>query len=323
MATKTWIREIINVRAIAGLLGAVSMAVIVFAAGTPTFADKLTIQTSPHPVVISNNQPTTASLPTVPVDTESIRSAKGWVYAFDDIADGALPDTDWKFEDGTLVSNYNNEAQAYTSRTDNVKVRDGTLVITAKPEQYAGKSYTSARINTYGAFSFTYGTIEVDMMIPDGGGTWPAAWLLPRNNIYKPADYGISDSDPYAWALNGEIDFAESIGNIRGENIPAAHSYNEIHGTTIYTPGFIADPYQTYHRYGVVKTPTSITFTIDGVPYASRVKTSDNPLDWPYNQPYYLILNLAVGGAWASAAGIDDASAPWELKVKSISYKPL
>jgi beta-glucanase (GH16 family) len=81
--------------------------------------------------------------------------------------------------------------------------------------------------------------------------------------------------------------------------------------------------YSGFHRYGIIKTPNKITFTIDGKPYASRSKKSNSPLDWPYNQPYYLILNLAIGGKWAGANGIDNASAPWLMQVKSISYRPL
>jgi beta-glucanase (GH16 family) len=78
-----------------------------------------------------------------------------------------------------------------------------------------------------------------------------------------------------------------------------------------------------FHRFGVIKTPNKITFTLDGKPYTSRTKNSDNPLDWPYNQPYYLIINLAIGGNWAGANGIDVSSAPWQLKIKSLSYTPL
>jgi beta-glucanase (GH16 family) len=81
--------------------------------------------------------------------------------------------------------------------------------------------------------------------------------------------------------------------------------------------------YSNYHTYGVIKTENSITFTLDGKPYAQRKKTSLDPLEWPFDQPYYLILNLAVGGKWAGSDGIDVATAPWKMEIQSISYKPL
>lgn len=246
-----------------------------------------------------------------------------WNYNFASMPDGPLPSSDWKFENGNKVADYNNELETYTSRTTNVRVQDGNLIIEAKPEDLNGKHYTSARVNTKDLFDFTYGTFEADMMLPAGAGTWPAVWLLPTNSMYKASNFGIANNDPYAWALNGEIDFAESIGSLPGQNIPAAHSYNEIRAQPTYTPAFVTNAYAQYHRYGVIKTPDSITFTLDGVPYATRHRTSSSPLDWPYNQPYYVVLDLAVGGKWAGADGIDNSSAPWLLKVRSLSYTPL
>jgi beta-glucanase (GH16 family) len=249
--------------------------------------------------------------------------ATAWDYSFANKADGPLSNKDWNFTTGTTIADYNNEAQAYTSRTSNVRVSNGTLVIEAKPDNIDGKAYSSARVDTKGKFDFTYGTLEVDMKLPAGDGTWPAAWLLPADNKYSPSSYGIANSDPFAWALNGEIDFAEAIGSIPGQNIPAIHSYNEVQQAPTYTPAYVPDSAAAFHEYGVIKTPTSITFTIDGVPYASRQKTSSNPLDWPYDQPYYVILDLAIGGNWAGSKGIDTTSAPWQLQIKSLSYKPL
>ncbi len=261
-----------------------------------------------------------------PADTQATiqpnHGEAAWSRNFSSMPDGPLRQGDWNFESGNMIADYNNEAETYTSRTSNVRVASGALVIEARPEDLNGKHYTSARVNTKGIFDFTYGTLEVDMMLPAGNGTWPAAWLLPASNVLKPADFGLAHSDRLAWALNGEIDFAEAIGSIPDQNIPAAHSYNEVHAAPTYTPAYVHDAYSTYHRYGVIKTPTSITFTLDGVPYASRQKTNNNPLDWPYDQPYYLVVDLALGGNWAGVHGIDDATAPWFLKIRSIIYTP-
>ena len=248
---------------------------------------------------------------------------KPLTYNFTDYPDGPIPAKDWNFEVGAQNANYNNEAETYTSSQQNARIQNGLLIIEAKHQKLNGKQYTSARINTRGVFDFTYGTLEVDMMMPRGVGTWPAAWLMPSNGIYNTGDFGIAAKDKYAWALNGEIDFAEAIGSLPGQNIPAAHSYHEIQTTPTYTPAYIINPYSVFHRYGIIKTQDKIAFTIDGVTYSTRSKTSGSPLDWPYNQPYYLILNLAIGGNWAGANGIDSSSAPWLLKIKSISYSPL
>jgi beta-glucanase (GH16 family) len=246
-----------------------------------------------------------------------------WNYNFASRPDGPLPKRDWNFETGTTVAGYNGELQTYTDSTRNIRVQNGTLILEALKQAKDGRQYTSARVNTYGAFDFTYGTLEVTMKVPRGNGTWPAAWMLPVNNRYKPAEYGINRNDPYAWALNGEVDFAESVGSIPGQVIPAIHSYYEVQRPPTYTPGFVPDSADTFHRYGVIKTPTDITFTLDGVPYATRHKNSNNPLEWPYDQPYYLIINLAIGGNWAGDKGVDDSTAPWQLQIKSINYQPL
>jgi beta-glucanase (GH16 family) len=253
-----------------------------------------------------------------PIDTTN-----PWYYTFSNAQNPLLDTSLWTIENGITTATYNNELQTYTNRLENVRVEDGSLVIEARTEQRDGQAYTSARINTRDSFAFTYGTLEVDMKLPRGVGTWPAAWLMPNNERYKHADFPEVSDTKRSWALNGEIDFMETVGYLPGEIIPAAHNYNSLGGTASYTPGFVDDPYTAYHRYGVIKTRESITFTIDGVPYASRHKTSDNPLDWPYDQSYYLILNLAIGGKWAGAHGVDETMAPWKMHVRSISYKPL
>jgi beta-glucanase (GH16 family) len=270
----------------------------------------------------SQETPTSRSAQTTTASSR-MPSSTAWTYTFAGLKDGPLPRADWNIETGTQAANYNSEAQTYTARTDNVRIENGVLVIEAKPEAKDGKAYTSARINTRDKFDFDYGTLEVEMMVPHGTGTWPAAWLMPAQNQYAPQDFGLAQTDPYAWVLNGELHSPEQVGRLPGQNIPAAHSYHSrTSGAPQYTPAYITNPYGAYHRYGIIKTPDKITFTLDGRPYATRVRTGDSALDWPFNQRYYLILNLAVGGTWAGDDGIDNSQAPWQLKVKSISYQP-
>ena len=304
-------------RAKTTLLIAASLTGVIIACYTTIVRAVIDRNALPVPVhIVSKGE---VSSPQAP--NQNNPATKDWTYTFSNYANGALPKKDWRFEIGPEVADYNNELQTYTDKTSNVRIQDGLLVIEARKEALDGKKYTSARINTLGNFSFTYGTLEVDMMLPKGRGTWPAAWLMPSTNKYAPETFGIAKNDRLAWALNGEIDFAEAIGSIPGENLPAVHSYNELQRKPTYTPAHIKNPYTEFHRYGVIKTPDKITFTIDGVPYASREKQSDSPLEWPFDQPYYLILNLAIGGNWAGDHGIDDTMAPWQLKIKSITYQ--
>ncbi len=252
----------------------------------------------------------------------TLDSSKAWKYDFSTQQNGALDSKIFNIENGPTKANYNNELETFTNRTDNVRVQDGVLVLEAKPENKDSKAYTSGRIDTHGSFSFTYGTLEIEAKLPKGNGTWPAAWLMPASPRYQAADFPSAIDQNRLYTLNGELDFLESVGYLHNQNIPAAHSYNSLAQGDQYTPGFTTNPYDEYHRYGIVKTPNLIEFTIDGKVYASRVKTSDDPLSWPFNQPYYLIINLSLGGKWAGKYGIDTSSAPWQYMIKSISYSP-
>lgn len=323
------LKYLFSIRSMIGILLPTILVIVIYALGNPAFAQKVAAtfngtptQSAATSTALVKNATSAQNVKTA-AQIEADRTTKGWVSDFTKLPNGTLSNSDWNYTIGTQVADINNEAQTYTDSSENVRIENSALVIEAKAEAKDGKAYTSARIDTNGKFSFTYGTLEVRMKLPSGTGTWPAAWLLPEKNIYSAADYGISSTDPLASQLNGEIDFMEAIGSLPGQNIPAAHSYNQLKTGVVYTPGFVTNPYSEYHTYGIVKTPTKITFTIDGVAYASRTKTSDSPLDWPYNQPYYLIINIALGGSWAGAQGIDATTAPWVLSVASINYTPL
>jgi beta-glucanase (GH16 family) len=251
-----------------------------------------------------------------------IDTTKPWTYDFSSLPNGAIDTKIFNVESGPKTADYNDELETYTTSTDNVRVQDGALVLEAKPQDKDGKNYTSGRVDTNGSFSFIYGTLEVTAKLPRGVGTWPAAWLMPSDPRYLAADFPSATDQTRLYTLNGELDFLESVGYLPGQNIPAAHSYDSLAQVAQYTPGYITNPYDEYHTYGIIKTPTSIEFTIDGNVYAQREKTSDDPLSWPFDQPYYLTLNLSIGGTWAGKDGVDDSSAPWEYMIKSITYTP-
>ena len=201
----------------------------------------------------------------------------------------------------------NDELEYYTNRRENAYQQDGNLVIKVLQEKYIGpgdatRNYTSARLKTLGKFSQTYGRFEARIKIPRGQGIWPAFWML-GDDIEKPA------SDKSGWPACGEIDIMENIGKE-----PVL-----VHGT-IHGPGYsgangIGDPYalpsgqpfaDDFHLFAVEWEPNVIRFYVDDHLYATRVP-ADLPkaAKWVYDHPFFLLLNVAVGGGWP---GNPDAS---------------
>lgn len=225
----------------------------------------------------------------------SARGQTNWTLIWADEftqANGTLPDsTKWAYDIGTGRGGWgNNERQYYTARTNNVRIENNQLVIEAKPESYMGSGYTSARLKTQGKASWTYGRMEARMKLPRGQGIWPAFWMLGTNNT------------SVHWPTCGEIDILENIG--REPTI--------IHGT-VHGPGYsggggIGRGYSLpgnpvfaddFHVYAIEWTPNQITWFVDGTHYFTVTPASLPPgANWVFNQPQFLILNLAVGGNW-------------------------
>ena len=188
----------------------------------------------------------------------------------------------------------NHELESYTNRPVNAHQQDGHLVITALKETYTGhdgitQPYTSARILTKGLFSQAYGRFEASIQLPTGKGIWPPFWLLGSN----------IDSDP--WPKSGEIDIMENIGNP-----------TEVH-STLHGPGYSgAHPLTAkfilpageavntaYHLYSVEWTPNDIKFFIDDHLIAHRTPADLPPgTHWAFDHPFFILLNLAIGGDW-------------------------
>jgi beta-glucanase (GH16 family) len=212
-------------------------------------------------------------------------------------AAGALPsDSAWDPQTGAGWGI--GQLQNYTGRTQNVKVDGaGSLALTARKEDYQGSSYTSARLQTKGRFSFTYGRAEARIKVPSGTGIWPAFWLL-GDDIYTKG-----------WPESGEIDVMETIGSLPHElngtvhaplgawNGSATVDGHEWTQGEIYThPTSLAD---AFHVYAVEWKPASIEFSVDGATYFT-INKSQMPAGgrWTFDHPNHLLLNLAVGGEW-------------------------
>jgi beta-glucanase (GH16 family) len=190
----------------------------------------------------------------------------------------------------------NQELEYYTDRSSNVALDGaGHLAITARRETYTGSDgvtryYTSARLQTKKLFQSTYGVLEARIKIPSGMGLWPAFWALGSN------------IDHVGWPAAGEIDMMENLGHdpftaygsIHGPQAGLPNDYAV--GATVRSPVSLA---AGFHIYGVRWSPNKIIFTFDGAPYATRTPASLQPGQrWVFNKPFFLLLNLAVGGTW-------------------------
>jgi beta-glucanase (GH16 family) len=236
----------------------------------------------------------------------------------------------WNILDGPPPANA--EAEYYTSRPENVRVENGNLIIQAQSESYKGAEYTSGRIDTRGKEDFTYGKFEITAKIPRGVGTWPAIWMMPTDEIYKnkPVPSGSN-----LYYRDGEIDIVEAIGSY--PNVVYGISHALRYPTVTPYPGkdyntiTIPDMSEAYHTYGLAWTPDFIEMSVDGKPfYHIDKQPSYDYSQWPYDQPYHLILNLALGGSWAGRQkaqfppdGIDKSVLPTQMQVSSINYFPM
>ena len=214
-------------------------------------------------------------------------------------ANGSLPDSSkWIMETGGSGWG-NNELETYTDRAQNVHVQDGNLVITANQETYKGsdgitRPYTSARLKTLGLFEQKYGRFEARIRIPRGQGMWPAFWML-GNNI------GTVD-----WPNCGEIDIMENVGKepdkVHGSMHGPGYSGGDgLSGSYTLPSGKFADD---SHIFAVEWEPAVVRFYVDGNLYGTRAP-ADLPAgkNWVFDHPFFILLNVAVGGDWPGSPG--------------------
>lgn len=243
---------------------------------------------------------------TLPVFAEAPAGMKlVWSDEFD--KPGQPDPAKWGYEKG-LVRNA--EKQFYTvNRRENARVEDGKLIIEARKEKMEGGDFTSASLISKGHGEWKYGRVEVKAKLPAARGTWPAIWMLP-------ADIG-----KVRWPLCGEIDIMEHVGHDPGKIHGTLHSeaFNHTKGTqrsgTIRSSTFANE----FHVYAMDWTKDRITIELDGKVYATfDRKEGDKDAQWPFHKPFYLILNLAIGGSWGGTKGIDEAAFPQRMEVDHV-----
>lgn len=233
-----------------------------------------------------------------------------WSDEFDG-PDGSAPDAAWwTYDLGVGGDGWGNrELEYYTKRPENVSIEGGNLVITARRETFSGpgdpgargnhgssgdvtRGYTSARIKTQGLFSQAYGRFEARIRIPYGQGIWPAFWMLG------------ADVDKVHWPACGEIDVMENIGKEPSAVHGSLHGPGPAgSGTDDMTAGFALPHGQrfsdAFHVFGVEWQPGVIDFYVDNTRYFTATpKGMPHGTGWVFDHPFFLLLNLAVGGNW-------------------------
>ena len=248
---------------------------------------------------------------------------KGWHLVWNDEFNGKEIDlTKWDFQTGTgsqygLEGWGNNELQYY--RKENASVKDGNLVLEARKEVFGGCAYTSARLRTVkddgtDLFTKTYGRIEARIKMPSGNGIWPAFWLLPATT-----DYG-------TWASSGEIDILEAKGRLPNRVYGTVH-FGQAWPGNKYTGGMYKFPagetISDYHVYSLEWEPGSLRWLVDGnLYYETRQwwslgagESEPYPYPAPYDKPFYILLNLALGGNYDGGVAPEDYSLPAQMLV--------
>ena len=208
----------------------------------------------------------------------------------------------------------NNELQYYTDKPANAFVGDGLLTIVAHRQRVNRRNdYTSARLVSRGKGDFLYGRIEFRARLPVGRGTWGALWMLPTDNRYG------------GWPRSGEIDIMEHVGHDPGRVHVTVHTqaYNHKVGTQRGQATLVEGASRDFHRYRVDWTPERIEGFIDDAPAFAFANEGTGPDVWPFDQRFHLLMNLAVGGDWGGAEGVDAAAFPAWMEVDYVRVYPL
>ena len=222
--------------------------------------------------------------------------------------DGAPDPAKWGYDIGGNGWG-NNELQYYTNGL-NANITGGILKIVAKKESYSGKEYTSARMVTKNKADWLYGRFEIKAKLPKGRGTWPAIWMLPTESAYG------------VWPNSGEIDIMEHVG----------YDLNNVH-FTLHASAFngangkggaknISGATDDFHIYRLDWTPYGIRGYFDNEKVFEYLNPGAGYTTWPYDKKFHLLLNIAVGGSWGGAQGVDDTIFPATMEIDYVRFYP-
>jgi beta-glucanase (GH16 family) len=241
------------------------------------------------------------------ITTGTLPPNNDWRLVWRDEFDGpGIDESKWSYE---VRGPYwvNNELQNYTyRRAENARIENGQLVIEARRDFFGGE-YSSARLKTAGKASWTYGRVEARVQVPGGVGTWPAVWMMP-------------DNQSRGWPACGEIDILEHVGYDENVVHATTHSkaYNWRSPNQRTASTRISGATTGFHIYALEWFPDRIEVSVDGVRYFTSPNDNTGDDAWPFNKNFHLIVNLAVGGDWGGARGVDPNIWPRQLRVDYI-----
>jgi len=199
----------------------------------------------------------------------------------------------------------NNEEQYYTGSKKNIRIKDGKLLIEAHESKNKDYNFTSSRIVSKGKVHQKFGKIESKIKLPKGKGIWAAFWMLPVDDSYG------------GWPKSGEIDIMEFVGFEQDSIFGTVHTeaFNHLKGTQKGASTYVNNLQEGWHIYSVEWNEEKIDFFVDKQKYFSFEKSSEASAEWPFNQPFYIILNLAIGGNWGGSQGIDKSIFPQKMEI--------
>jgi len=201
----------------------------------------------------------------------------------------------------------NNELQYYSDGlAKNSRIEEGKLIIEAIKESSGNSDYTSAKIVSKGNGDWKYGRLEISAKLPSGVGTWPAIWMLPTDET----KYG-------SWPKFGEIDIMEHVGYNQDSIFGTIHTdaYNHLKGTQKEGSVEIKTAETEFHEYVIDWNEDRIQWFVDNKMYHEFKNEKKTVSEWPFDQPFYLILNVAVGGSWGGRQGVDEDIWPQRMEV--------
>lgn len=230
----------------------------------------------------------------ITVTVQSSSGAPFWAEEFN--VDGRPDATKWKYDIGAGGWG-NQELEYYTDRAENSSVSNGVLKITAKKESYSGSAYTSARLLSQTKFAFKYGRVEARAKLPAGVGTWPAIWMLGGN------------INTVSWPNCGEIDIMEHRGSELNKIFGTLHYPGRSGGNADGNTKLISNATTEFHIYSLDWTASYIKIYVDN----QLIHTVTNTNSLPFNQDFFLILNVAMGGTFAGTIDPNFSAATMEI----------